>query len=34
MGGWVKRSGPTNLAGIGGFVAALLDPPYEVVLAD
>lgn len=29
--GWVKRSGPTNLAGIGGSVAALLDPP-EVAL--
>jgi hypothetical protein len=28
-GGWVKRSGPTEIAAIGGSDAALLDSPYE-----
>jgi len=30
MGGWVKQSGPTAIAGICGSVATLLDPPYEI----
>jgi hypothetical protein len=28
--GWVKRSGPTKIAAIGGSVATLLDPPYAI----
>jgi hypothetical protein len=31
--GWVKRSGPTKNAHIGGSVAALLDPPYRIAPA-